>query len=159
VNHNGPAQQEFVLPLTKFGPIIVWLVNSAHSDFFNSLSSPIQKYEIGACSSTTSSTSFRFFHFRSLASELASDEAFAVDLVVVFNFWSRCDRRLHHRFLHSLYVRHCIRMLIICANLTNVICTDDKYQPSDEDFEALLSLQSDFQKCVVSFLLLLLFLI
>jgi len=25
---NSPAQQEFVLPLTKCGPIIVWLVNS-----------------------------------------------------------------------------------------------------------------------------------
>ncbi|KAE8123802.1 hypothetical protein FH972_018727 [Carpinus fangiana] len=30
----------------------------------------------------------------------------------------------------------------------NVLCTDGKYQPSDEDFEALQSLQSDFQKCM-----------
>jgi hypothetical protein len=34
----------------------------------------------------------------------------------------------------------------------NVLSTDGKYQPSDEDFEALQSLQSDFQKCVVRFL-------
>jgi hypothetical protein len=102
--------------------------------------------------STASSTSFLFFDFRSLASELASDEAFAAELLVVFNFWSRCDRRLHHWFLHSLYVKHCVRMLILCANLTNVLSTDGKYQPSDEDFEALQSLQSDFQKCVVRFL-------
>jgi hypothetical protein len=34
----------------------------------------------------------------------------------------------------------------------NVLSTDGKYQPSDEDFEALQSLQSDFQKCVVRLL-------
>jgi hypothetical protein len=76
----------------------------AHSDFFTPPSSPIQKFETRG--STASSTSFKFFDFRSLASELASDEAFAAELVVVFNFWSRCDRRLHHWFLHSPYVRH-----------------------------------------------------
>lgn len=37
------------------------------------------------------------------------------------------------------------------ANVMNVISTDGNHRPTDEDLEALQSLQSDFQKCAVRF--------